>query len=291
MANNNGNPYGYEPSLAAAILFTVLFILTTITHIGQTLWKRTWFMFPFILGGICEIIGYIARAISASENPGPYSQTPFVVQTITIIVAPTLLAASIYMLLGRIVLMLHADERLFIRRTWLTKIFVSGDIISFFMQGIGAGVLASADDASSADTGKNIVVGGLFVQIVFFGLFLIAAGVFHWWMRSSWKAYPAGHPSAPSKNAGEKIWKKHMGALYAVSAMIFVRSIVRVVEFLEGNDGYISTHEVFLYVFDAMIMFFAMVAMNWVHPQEVGKIIRDEKRQSEGKASELAGGV
>lgn len=285
MANNNngGNPYGYEPSLAAAILFTILFTLTTLTHIGQTLWKRTCFMLPFILGGICEIIGYIARSISASENPGPYSQTPFVVQTITIIVAPTLLAASIYMLLGRIVLMLHAEDRLFIRRTWLTKIFVSGDVISFFMQGIGAGVLASADDASSADTGKNIVVGGLFVQIVFFGLFLIAAGVFHWRMRLSVRS--------PATTSGEKIWKKHMGALYAVSAMIFVRSIVRVVEFLEGNDGYISTHEVFLYVFDAMIMFFGMVIMNWSHPGEVSKIIRDEKGHSEGKDPEVAGVV
>ncbi|KAF7197301.1 Protein RTM1 [Pseudocercospora fuligena] len=274
--NSDFNPYTYQPSSPAAILFTILFVLTTLTHLIQTCWRRTWFMTPFILGGICEIIGYISRSISASENPGPYSQTPYIIQTITIIVAPTLLAASIYMLLGRIVLMLKAEEKLFIRRTWLTKIFVSGDIVSFLMQGIGAGVLASAStnaDPESANTGKDIIVGGLFVQIIFFGLFVIAAGVFYF------------HVSGATTE--ERPWKKHMIALYFVSAMIFVRSIVRVVEFLQGNDGYISTHEVFLYVFDAMIMWFAMVVMNLVHPGQVAKFIREDERQEIEKATEL----
>jgi hypothetical protein len=39
--------------------------------------------------------------------------------------------------LGRIVLLLQGEQHALVRRTWMTKIFVVGDILSFVMQGIG----------------------------------------------------------------------------------------------------------------------------------------------------------
>jgi hypothetical protein len=65
--------------------------------------------------------------------------------------------------LGRVVLMIDGDRALFIRRTWLTKIFVAGDVLSFLAQSSGAGLLSSGT-SSSINTGQNIVVGGLFVS-------------------------------------------------------------------------------------------------------------------------------
>ena len=47
--------------------------------------------------------------------------------------------------LGRIVHMVDGDGALFIRRTWLTKIFVIGDIFSFLVQSSGAGLLSSGN--------------------------------------------------------------------------------------------------------------------------------------------------
>lgn len=72
-----------------------------------------------------------------------------------------------------------------------------------------------------------------------------------------------------------------MFSLYAVSILIFVRSIVRVVEFIQGFDGYIYSHEVFLYVFDATMMFVAMCIMNLVHPGEVALVNRREEGEKE----------
>ena len=46
--------YHYLPSAAAALLFTALFGLSTIMHIYQMARTRTWFVIPFILGGLCE---------------------------------------------------------------------------------------------------------------------------------------------------------------------------------------------------------------------------------------------
>jgi hypothetical protein len=46
--------YYYSPSTAAAILFIVLFGLTTILHSYQMIRTRAWFLIPFCIGGACK---------------------------------------------------------------------------------------------------------------------------------------------------------------------------------------------------------------------------------------------
>ena len=46
--------YRYTPSLAAAILFTVLFFLITAYHLYQVVRMRSWYMLVFVTGGICK---------------------------------------------------------------------------------------------------------------------------------------------------------------------------------------------------------------------------------------------
>ncbi len=58
-------------------------------------------------------------------------------QTLLILLGPALLAASIYMILGRMIRLLGAEEYALIRTNWMTKIFVTGDVISFLAQGAG----------------------------------------------------------------------------------------------------------------------------------------------------------
>jgi hypothetical protein len=45
--------YRYYPSEAAAILFTILFAITTFVHLYQLIRHRTWFFIPFVIGGFC----------------------------------------------------------------------------------------------------------------------------------------------------------------------------------------------------------------------------------------------
>lgn len=129
--------YYYEPSMPAAIIFIVLFGISTALHLTQMFTTKTWFLIPFVIGGIFETIGYIGRALSANQNPGPYTLGPYIIQSVLLLVAPALFAASIYMELGRISLMTDGEKALFIRRKWLTKIFVGGDVVSFLMQASG----------------------------------------------------------------------------------------------------------------------------------------------------------
>jgi hypothetical protein len=64
-------------------------------------------------------------------------------------------------------------------------------------------------------------------------------------------------------------WEKHMFVLFAASMLVMIRSVFRVVEYLQGFDGYLLSHEVYLYVFDALLMFIMMALFNWIHPAEI----------------------
>jgi hypothetical protein len=77
------------------------------------------------------------------------------------------------------------------------------------------------------------------------------------------------------------LWRRHLTALYIVSVLILVRSIVRVVEYLQGYDGYLMKQEVFIYVFDGLLMLVAMLVLQYIHPSEINCLIGRGERYSE----------
>ncbi|RPA98431.1 RTA1 like protein [Choiromyces venosus 120613-1] len=158
------------------------------------------------------------------------------------------------MILGRLITILDAAHLALIRPTWLTKIFVAGDVLSFAMQSTGGAMLAQK--SSNAKMGKYAILAGLFAQIIFFNLFMIVTIIFH---RRLNKA-----PTHASQVGTH--WKKLLAALYAASLLILVRSVFRVVEYQQGREGYLLRKEVWLYLFDAVLMFFVGVIFNVVHP-------------------------
>lgn len=46
--------YHYEPSMAGAVIFVLLFGASAIWHSVQMFKTRTWFMIPFLIGGYCK---------------------------------------------------------------------------------------------------------------------------------------------------------------------------------------------------------------------------------------------
>jgi hypothetical protein len=85
---------------------------------------------------IVEVVGYIGRVMSAKESPN-WTTTPYIMQSLLLLLAPALFAASIYMILGRIIALTDGDTHSLIRAKWLTKIFVGGDVLSFLGQSTG----------------------------------------------------------------------------------------------------------------------------------------------------------
>jgi hypothetical protein len=172
---------------------------------------------------------------------------PYIIQNTYILLAPALFAASIYMVLRRVILQAHGETHSIIPVKWLTKIFVLGDVLSFLVQGSAAGLMATSENAQM---GQNIVIAGLFIQILVFGFFVVTTIIFHRRMREC-PTRESEDPNVP--------WESRIIMLYVVSGLIMVRSVFRVIEFIMGHDGYLLKHEWPLYVFDGVLMFGVMV--------------------------------
>jgi hypothetical protein len=162
--------YEYYPSMGAAVVFVICFAIVTLMHTYHLFRTRTWFFIPLVIGGYCkyqlrpipkqtpdfsstntltvELVGYIGRAMSSKQSPD-WTIGPYVMQSTLLLVAPALFAASIYMELGRIIMMVKGEQFSLIRVGWTTKIFVAGDVLSFLMQASGMLPPLSIDSSQS----------------------------------------------------------------------------------------------------------------------------------------------
>lgn len=196
-------------------------------------------------------------------------------QSLLLLVAPALFAASIYIILGRIILLVNGERHSLIRQKWLTKIFVTGDVISFIVQ-LGGGGIQAAGSLDLLHAGEKIIIVGLFLQLAFFGFFIVVASLFHY------RLIRQNLHSSPNISIHKIPWKRHMYALYIASGLIMFRSIFRVVEYVQGNNGFLLRHEVFLYIFDALLMFIVMIIFNFIHPAQVTDLYQERLRESAG---------
>jgi hypothetical protein len=88
----------------------------------------------------------------------------------------------------------------------------------------------------------------------------VVAGIFNYRLRAM--------PSLRSKQLAVP-WQSYLFILYGASLMIMIRSVFRIIEYVVGQDGYLLDHEIFLYIFDAVLMFLTMVLFNVYHPSRI----------------------
>ncbi|CAN9286875.1 unnamed protein product [Alternaria alternata] len=232
---------------------------------------KTWFAVPLVIGAVFESLGYAARAYGHSH---PSSKNAYIVQTMLILLAPILSAATIYMFMGRLVLASGYTKASIIRPTWLTKIFLGGDILCFLVQAAGASFLVKTDASQSTkNLGKYIILAGLVIQLIVFGFFLVVAAIFH--LRAG-KAERLEIGTVKMFN-----WQKYMVTLYIVSGLVTVRNIFRVAEYVTGDQGYLLTHEWPIYIFDALLMAAALASCtSWYVGDIVQKTFNGDEEDS-----------
>lgn len=187
------------------------------------------------------------------------------------------MAATVYMVLGRLVLVLQGEKNAIIKPRWITKVFVTGDVLSFFTQGAGAGLLSAAKTQTDVNKANYIIVGGLAIQILFFGFFIVVTAVFHWRMRH--------HPTHRSQ-ALQAPWQGLLWALYIASTMILIRSVYRVAEYAQGSDGELQRKEFWLYIFDSLPMIVVAIDFLVFHP---GRVVNNEASSFKSSSSSDGG--
>lgn len=251
--------YGYDVSNAGCYVGIAVFGILSLHHTWLLFRNKCWYWTPFWIGGWMEVAGYAIRRVSGDENK---NISLFAVQFLFVLLPPIFFAASIYMTLGRLLRFIGATQLSPIRIKWVTPIFVSGDIVSLLMVGAGGGIQATADsDKDARDTGNAIMMTGLAVQLLFFTIFIVETAICHFRLhRRQWGS---------SSSSGRLNWPWLFLSLYVGCILIFIRSVFRVIEYAQGWDGYLVSHEIYMYMFDTLLMALCMLSYSIVHPAYV----------------------
>ena len=83
---------------------------------------------------IGEVGGYGARIASHFDNQ---AWGPYITQGVLTLVGPLWFAATIYMMLGRTIRLAGGEDVSLIPARWYTRIFVTADVTTLIIQGLG----------------------------------------------------------------------------------------------------------------------------------------------------------
>ncbi|GAA5855634.1 hypothetical protein JCM8547_001626 [Rhodosporidiobolus lusitaniae] len=270
------NIYGYDPSLAAAIVYILVFSLITIVQTVQVGRSRIWWLSVLVVGGLGEIIGWAGR-LWAAKNP--YSLNGFLTQIICLILAPCFFSATIYGILGMIVRAIGPQYSAI--RPWAyLALFCTADLIAIVVQAIGGAKAALAlKNDDSSESGTHIMVAGIAFQL-FTMLCFCALGLDVWRRACKDRSYQ----SRPHAQQG-RLKTVSFGLVFA-SFWILLRCCYRVAELAEGWSGYLMTTEPYFCVLDAMAMVFAQAVFSFTWPNNEKQFEREHNTTLPGSSQD-----
>ncbi|EIM86347.1 RTA1-like protein [Stereum hirsutum FP-91666 SS1] len=257
--------YGYVPSKAIGIVACVLFGLSTVVHAGQSIKYKLWWLLPTVcLSGLIELVGWAARVKSAYD---PTLQTPVLIQTVLLIMAPTPLVASNFMIFSRIVARGGQQfSRLSPRR--YSQIFLTADVVALIIQTLGGGMAAKAvKSGNDPKPGSHTMLAGVVFQLVSLTIYSLMGVEF---LLRHHKNNPVNHAHAkamgPTKPVFSSRVKLMLWGLAQMDIYLFTRSVYRVVELADGWFGKIHRTEIYFVILDGLMILLAMLTLNIFHP-------------------------
>lgn len=261
----------YEPNEAACIVFIVVFTGVFVAHLWQSIRARIWYMWPLILATSLEVIGYVLREYSIHMR---HQRNPYIVGQVFIIVAPACLAANLYMLVGRAMVYVGSGYSI-IRPSFVTPVFVGFDVLAIGTQGIGSAIIFGTDvDINKLSKGRTVLIVGLFIQLVAFGVFLLLTMYFD-------------RKTTVALRSRVAVLRPLLNAFYLSGALILLRSIYRAVEFISVDfykrpiNSYLYNTEWPYYVLDALPIALAIFSYNVLFPAKYLPKTKDERLPKE----------
>ncbi|GAQ09508.1 sphingoid long-chain base transporter RSB1 [Aspergillus lentulus] len=251
---NIPTPFGYRPSLAAGIVFTILFLGLTIGHVWQSFRHRNiWLGLAFSLGAFGEFTGWLGRTVGYRC---PYSVKLLEMQLAALIiangddmVAPAFTTAGIYGVLSLLIPLIGHDKSPLRPKSYLI-IFMTVDFLSLLLQAVGGGLAGAAFSQNTSPwPGTYTMVAGILWQ-------LLSTCVFATLLE--YVIYRGLGPISRSP----ALRRIALGLMVAVTCMV-ARGVYRSMELVNGWRGYLFTHEVYAIVLDAGMMFVGSLVL-WV---------------------------
>ncbi|KIJ91270.1 hypothetical protein K443DRAFT_686178 [Laccaria amethystina LaAM-08-1] len=260
--HHDTGPYQYVPTLYVAILFIVLFSISTLVHVFQSIrYRMKWLLFTACFCGALEVAGWSGRLWS---HFSVYLDPPFQLQICATIIGPTPLLAANFVIFGLIIQRLGASySRL--SPKWYTILFCTCDVISLVVQGIGGGLAATAvPNGRDPRTGGNIMLGGIIFQLVTITVYSACATEFY---IRYFKRRPIRLDSGDATHGLFDGRIKVMSlALAFNTTCLFIRAVYRTIELSDGWTGRIIGTQVYFNVLDGAMIVLAIYTLNFVHP-------------------------
>lgn len=158
--------YGYYPNLGANSFFVAIFGICLLATIFLGIRKRTWtYLAVLTIGCFGEAIGYVGRILM---HDNPWSGAGFKTQICCLVLAPSFLAAGVYVTLKHIVRYCGPEHSRMKPRLY-PWVFIGCDFGSIILQAIGGGIAASAGDNVSdpklLKVGNGMIVAGIAFQV------------------------------------------------------------------------------------------------------------------------------
>lgn len=211
--------YGYTPNLAGNVVLLAVFGICAIAQLGLGIFYRLpSYASVVTLCCVCEAVGYVGRIIMHNN---PWSDVGFKIQIVCLILAPSFLAAGIYLTIKHLVRTLGPQFSRLPPHLY-TWIFICFDAISIVIQAVGGGLAATGGDMT--DAGGYIMLGGIAIQVATMSVCVLLAIDFAF---SVWRASKRPDPSTDLGKFHTKIASRGFKFYLTATAIAFTAILVR----------------------------------------------------------------
>lgn len=245
------NIYHYVPSLAAGVVFTILFLLSAAGHLARFWMVRVIPSLLLAIGAILELVGWAARIWSSKC---PYNDSAFKTQVTLLVIGPVFFTAAIYLFLSHLIRRYGEQYSLLKPKAYLWT-FITADVVSLLIQAAGAGIASSqlSKPDGSAKHGSDVVAGGMIFQIVAMTVFVVCFAVF---IKRMYAAISMGGVRRKDNFL--------IAAIIFSLLVIYIRNIFRAIQMKQGFTSNLFIHERYFIALDGVMMFLAVAVFNAV---------------------------
>jgi hypothetical protein len=259
MFDENAYYSGNYPSLGGNTALLVVFSLFLSLQVASgVFYHQWWFLTCWSCGLLFEILGYAARMWS-SQNIMSYSA--FIMQLVCLTLAPCFLMAGIYYIIAQLAV-IYGSQFSILGPMQYSLLFIVCDFISILLQAAGGGL-----STGNGTTGPHIMIGGLAFQVFTIALFQYFWYFFLFRIYESYKT----HGEAEFNPEFAHIRKRNlllpfMCVVSFAVALIFVRSIYRLIELSVGWSSKLAVDEIYFMILEALMVSLASCAMSILSP-------------------------
>ncbi|KAK6351483.1 hypothetical protein TWF718_004643 [Orbilia javanica] len=268
--------YRYNPEASAALLAAAFFCLILTFSAYRMCATRSWFMCVSIIAITMEIMGLVARSLSILQRE---NFSAYVASVILLTFAPSVQAASLYMLGGRVISKSTPSDKqdfatLWLHPRYLAVTFVAQNIlaitiqlfgIGFFLNAITIGGEGGADPGPELQRAMHVLVFGFSFQILTLIFFLVLTTRFQiksfgWLERLK------------ERGLSEKVVRTIFYVLYLSTVLLMIRSLYRLNQFVAEtslSDSFLVTHEWPFWVFEIFVV--SLIFASYLVPQYPGR--------------------